>query len=527
MLAFLAGPGSSGDDRRRRPGRRRAGAVTAPPAPAPAAGRRCALRAAGRASASSSTPTREELDPGVWFGGSPARVLRLTAAGRAAWRELRRGRRRATARRRRLAAGSPTPAWRTRAARPTRRRPTSPSSSRSATGRRARPLPGRARRRARRSSSSTTAPPTRPRIAASPPRTARASCAATSNGGPAAARNTGLARVDHRARRLPRQRLRPARRLARPRSPPTSPTRSSPRSRRASSASPRTRWAGRYTARGGSLDLGDGRPGSRPARAVSYVPTAALVARRAALLDVARRRRRVRPGAAVRRGRRPGLAAARGRAGGSATTRRSRSHHEPDGWRGLLAPPLPLRHLGRAAGARHPGASRRWSSTRGPRLTVARAARPSTGARGRRVRRCRCARTRRGRCAAAGDPGRRACVRAIAVATRQTWLGVGRYADPVRAPRPLAAAALPAGAAGAAGARPRVPAARRPADRLVAAPAPRSTRVRFVAGQLADELAYGAGVSPAAVRHRTLAPLVRRRPAPRTDPAGPTGPTEE
>ncbi len=36
-------------------------------------------------------PVTRQLAPGLWFGGSPARVLRLTTAGQSAWRELESG----------------------------------------------------------------------------------------------------------------------------------------------------------------------------------------------------------------------------------------------------------------------------------------------------------------------------------------------------------------------------------------------------------------------------------------------------
>src|SRR6266581_2505057 len=36
-------------------------------------------------------PATRQLAPGVWFGGSPARIIHLTPAGQAAWRELRAG----------------------------------------------------------------------------------------------------------------------------------------------------------------------------------------------------------------------------------------------------------------------------------------------------------------------------------------------------------------------------------------------------------------------------------------------------
>ena len=87
----------------------------------------------------------------------------------------------------------------------------------------------------------------------------------------------------------------------------------------------------------------------RPGGRVPYVPTAALVVRRAALPAA-----RVRPGPALRRGRRPRVAAARrGLAGALRPARPWCRHAEPDRWRPWLVRRLPLRHVGGAAAGRH------------------------------------------------------------------------------------------------------------------------------------------------------------------------------
>ena len=127
-------------------------------------------------------------------------------------------------------------------------------------------------------------------------------------------------------------------------------------------------WAGRYTAASSCLDLGDQPARVAPGHRVAYVPTAALVVRRAALLGAGPAGRGVRPGAALGRGRRPDLAAARrgladplrARGAGAATTNRPAG---PGCW---PAGSGTARRPGRSAGGT-PAPWRRWCCTRGPR----------------------------------------------------------------------------------------------------------------------------------------------------------------
>jgi mycofactocin system glycosyltransferase len=261
--------------------------------------------------------------------------------------------------------------------------------------------------------------------------------------------------------------------------------------------------AGRYARAAGCLDMG-----RRPARVapntrVSYVPTAALLARRSALAAVAGPAGvfdptmpvgedvdlvwrlhhggwRVRYDPAVRVG-----------------------HHEPATWPALLAR---RRRYGASAaplGIRHPGSLaplviEPWSAVtvaallaRRPRiaavafgLSLLTAARPLW---------------------ARGLPAAGA-VRGRATAAAQTWLGVGRYATQYATPL-LLALLLPGGR----GRRGRHAAV---ASLVLGPPLvawvtrrPAIDPVRFVAAAVADDIAYGMGVWAGCVRHRTTTPL--------------------
>jgi mycofactocin system glycosyltransferase len=263
-------------------------------------------------------------------------------------------------------------------------------------------------------------------------------------------------------------------------------------------------WAGRYTTAACCLDLGGAEARVVPGTRVAYVPTAALVVRRAALagggsvfdpalrwgedvdlvwrLHAAGWRIRYEPAARV-------------------------SHREPDGWAALLArrfrygtsaAPLALRHPGQVPPlVLHP-----W-----PALTVAGllAGRPEvaglsfTGsvlAMRRTVHR-------------AGLPAR-GVVPAMLDGTRQTWLGIGRYACQFGAPVLAAALVAPGGRS-----RARRWARRAAAASLLLGPpltawsARRRSLdpVRYVLGHLADDAAYGVGVWAGALRARSLAPV--------------------
>jgi mycofactocin glycosyltransferase len=245
------------------------------------------------------------------------------------------------------------------------------------------------------------------------------------NGGPGAARNTGLLRVatdlvaflDSDCVPAPGWIERLAAHLADP---------------AVAAAAPRMvavpagpDWAGRYTTAACCLDLGNAEARVVPGTRVAYVPTAALVARRAALVAGAGAGDVFDP--ALRWGEDVDLVwrlhAAGWRIRYDPAARVS--HHEPDGWAALLtrrfrygtsAAPLALRHPGRVPPlVLHP-----W-----PALTVtgllagspAMAGLSFTGS----VLAMRRAVLR------AGLPAR-GVVPAMLEGTRQTWLGIGRYA---------------------------------------------------------------------------------------------------
>lgn len=257
------------------------------------------------------------------------------------------------------------------------------------------------------------------------------------------------------------------------------------------------------------LDLGGEPARVAPHTRVSYVPTAALIARCDALRAVARRcgvfDPRLRVGEDVDLVWRLHAAGWRVRYDPTARIR----HEEPPTWPALLhrrlrygtsAAPLALRHPGHVP----PLVLDPW-----PAVTVAAllGRRPflAAGAYALSVLSTKRARHQRG--LPTGDAWRD---RAAAVA--KTWLGVGRYATQYAAP--LLLADLLAGR-GARGRRVAV-------TSLLLAPGlaawasrrPPLDPVRFTLASIADDIAYGAGVWTGCLRHRTIAPLlpIVRRP---------------
>ena len=265
-------------------------------------------------------------------------------------------------------------------------------------------------------------------------------------------------------------------------------------------------WAGRYTTAACCLDLGEAEARVVPGTRVAYVPTAALVVRRAALAPGAGTGSVFDP--ALRWGEDVDLVwrlhAAGWRIRYDPAVRVS--HHEPEGWPALLtrrfrygssAAPLALRHPGRVPPlVLHP-----W-----PALTVAGllAGRPEisglsfTGsvlAMRRTVRR-------------AGLPAR-GVVPAMLDGTRQTWLGIGRYACQYGMPVLAAALVAPGGAPARRWARRAAIASLLLGPPLTAWSGRRRSLgpVRYVLGHLADDMAYGAGVWAGALRARSLVPV--------------------
>ncbi|HWD06160.1 MAG TPA: mycofactocin biosynthesis glycosyltransferase MftF [Amycolatopsis sp.] len=329
------------------------------------------------------------------------------------------------------------------------------------------------------------------------------------NGGPGAARNTGLAHVGTELVAFVDSDCRPEgawmARLAAHFADPL-----------VAAVAPRIRglagrtWAGRYTRAASSLDLGESAARVAPGSRISYVPTAALIVRRSALATVgdAAFDPRLRFGEDVDLVWRLHKAGYRIRYDPSVHV----DHEEPTTWRGLLArryrygtsaAPLALRHPDSIA----PLVLQPWPAltvaaalARRPLLAVAAFAGAVLGMRD----------TLR-----AGGVPTTVATRAMGVAVRQTGLGCGRYGTQFAGP------ALVAALAG----RHRLAAA----ALLLAAPLsawcdrrPPLDPVRYTAAAIADDVAYGAGVLAGALTHRTTIPLrprLARRP-PRVDRKG-------
>lgn len=255
--------------------------------------------------------------------------------------------------------------------------------------------------------------------------------------------------------------------------------------------------AGRYTRAAGSLDLGDRPARVAPRTRMSYVPTAALVARRAALAKIGGFDPELRVGEDVDLVWRLHAADHRVRYAPDVHV----DHQEPATWRELLgrrarygtsAAPLAKRHPGNLAPlVLHP-----W-----PALTVAAllARRPAVAAGGFAGAVLSMLKMLR-----ANDIPTEGVVRAMGTAVHQTWLGAGRYGTQFAAPV-LAALLVPRGwgrRAAVASLLLGPPLTRWLADR------PGLDPVRYTVGALADDIAYGTGVWAGCLTHRTLAPVL-------------------
>jgi hypothetical protein len=265
-------------------------------------------------------------------------------------------------------------------------------------------------------------------------------------------------------------------------------------------------WAGRYTTAACCLDLGEAEARVVPGTRVAYVPTAALVVRRAALAQGE-------PGRVFDPALRWGedvdlvwrLHAVGWRIRYDPAVRVS--HHEPEGWPALRtrrfrygssAAPLALRHPGRVPPlVLHP-----WPALTAAGLLAGSPAVASLGFTGSVLAMHRTLHR-------AGIPAR-GVVPAMLDGTRQTWLGMGRYACQYGMPVLAAALVAPGGAAPARRwARRAAVASLLLGPPLTAWPARRGTLdpVRYVLGRLADDVAYGTGVWAGALRARSLAPV--------------------
>jgi mycofactocin system glycosyltransferase len=335
------------------------------------------------------------------------------------------------------------------------------------------------------------------------------------NGGPGTARNTGLSEVDSDVVVLldsdcvpvPGWVERLAAHLADPLVAVVAP--------RIVPVPPAATVVGRYNAVSGSLDLGS-RPGAvAPGARVPYVPTAALVVRRAALLDVARGGDVFDPeltcGEDVDLVWRLRAAGWRVRYDPSVHIR----HHEPASWPALLARRFNYGTSAPQLARRHPTSIPPLVVSPLPALTVAAllARRPDIAGLGFATSVARMMETL-GR----ADLPTEGILPAMLRAVHQTWLGAGRYG--LQFASPLLAAAVAA---------PRMPGERHPWARRLAAASlvlgpgltawrnrrPALDPARFTLASIADDVSYGAGVWYASAKHRTLAalrPAVARRP---------------
>lgn len=276
-------------------------------------------------------------------------------------------------------------------------------------------------------------------------------------------------------------------------------------------ASPSSRPAGRFACSAGALDLGSRECRVMPGAAVPYVPTAALLARREAVAGVGGFDERLRYGEDV------DLVWRLHRAGGRVRYQPEVSvqHDEPERW-----PDLWMRrfHYGSSAaplGIRHPDAIaplvlHPWPSAILAGLLLRR---PSLAALIALVSALPAVRNWR----RAGLP-LPVAAKVAADGILQTYCAVGRYCTQFGGPLLVVALALGAGR--------RAPGGRRWALRLagllLASPLRAASArpvqpgpARFLIAHLMDDMMYGAGVWAGCLRHRTLIPLRPRIVAPK------------
>ncbi|QRP42873.1 mycofactocin biosynthesis glycosyltransferase MftF [Amycolatopsis sp. FDAARGOS 1241] len=442
-------------------------------------------------------PDAKQLTETLWFGGTPARVLRLTEAGRKAWRTLETS-----------PVGSPATGALARRftdaglAHPVPPPPEGPPDVTIVV-----PVHDRAAELARCLGALDGRHPVLVVDDASADPAAIAAVAAghgaklvrrATNGGPAAARNTAL---DHVTTELvafldsdcvpsPEWTDRLAAHFADPLLAAVAP--------RIHPLAPDS-WAGRYTRAAGSLDLGDRQARVAPGTRVSYVPTAALVVRRSALETVTR------GGAvfdsAMRVGEDVDLvwrlhdAGLRVRYDPSVRV----GHEEPTTWRGLLSRRFRYGTSAAPLARRHPGAMAPLVLHPWPAVTVAGllARAPLVAAAGFAGAVLSMRKTLR-----AGDILTTGVSRAMGTAVHQTWLGTGRYTTQFAAPALAALLAF--------GGRHRLAAA----SLLLGPPLagwytrrPGLDPLRYSAAAVADDIAYGAGVWAGCLTHHTAVPL--------------------
>jgi mycofactocin system glycosyltransferase len=277
--------------------------------------------------------------------------------------------------------------------------------------------------------------------------------------------------------------------------------------------------AGRYTAACGSLDLGEHQGRVQPATRLAYVPTAAMLVREAALLDLLSDRtdsleafdETLRVGEDVDLIWRLHEAGWRIRYDPAVRVQ----HQEPNTWPALLsrrfrygtsAAPLAMKHPNAMAPlVLHP-----WPTVTVAGLLMRRPWLAGAGFLSSML-------TMRRRLRRAGVPTA-GLAPATLNATRQTWLGIGRYATQFAAPALAALLLTPGG-----GCPVKRWGRRAAAASLLLGPPVTAWRernpdldpARFVMGHLADDLAYGAGVWTGSARAQTaraIRPVIAWRP---------------
>ena len=450
----------------------------------------------------------KQLSESLLFGGSPARVLRLTTAGQQAWRELQRGtvqtRAGAVLARRMTDAGLAHP------------RPPALLGAADVTV--VIPVRDRAELLAQCLAGLGRDYPVVVVDDGSDDPHAIADVAAangarlvrrTANGGAGAARNTGLAEVESSLVAFVDSDCVPgpgwieplAAHLADPLVAAVAP-------RVLPADEPRTP-ATRFSAASGALDLGDREARVVPMSRVAYVPTAVLLARRTALAAIAR------DGAvfdeALRYGEDVDVVWRLHQSGWRVRYDPSVhvGHHEPTTWPALLGRRFRYGRSAAALALRHPSCIaplvlQPWPTLAAAGLLTRRPPVAALGFAGSVL-------TRRRRLTAAGVPTKGTAA-AMARATEQTWLGIGRYATQFAAPALLTVLARPGRARTRAATRAR----RRTAALALLVVPPLAAWVRsrpelsaphFVVGRIADDACYGAGVWTGAYEARSLTAL--------------------
>jgi mycofactocin glycosyltransferase len=271
--------------------------------------------------------------------------------------------------------------------------------------------------------------------------------------------------------------------------------------------SPPGSWCARYASASGALDLGCSAARVMPRASVSYVPSAALIARRTALRTAAR------DGMVFDESMRTGedvdlvwrLHEVGWRIRYDPTV--EVAHHEPATWRALLSRRFRYGRSAAPLALRHPGAVTHLVLHPWPAVAVAAALARRPGA---------AAAAFSGSLAAtnlalrrAGVP-RRGLFRAMLAAITQTWLGAGRYGTQFAAPLLAGAIAAPATSQTS-----RRWGRRAAATSLLLGPPlvawAKSRRTlgpaRFVLARIADDVAYGLGVWAGCAAERTTEPI--------------------